>query len=62
MGDIPADAGYPGYPEQVWYLMSDDEDDAELDQDEDDTDLHQEGCRCGNVCMDCLGMSNRDFF
>jgi hypothetical protein len=45
----------------------DDEDhDTDLDHDEDDTDLDQEPgycCArspCGN-CMDCLGMSNRDF-
>lgn len=42
------------------------EDDTDLDHDEDDTDSEQEsyGCSarspCSN-CMDCLGMSWRDF-
>ena len=36
-----------------------DEVDADLEHDEDDTDLEQIHC-CGN-CMDCLGLSWRDF-
>ena len=41
----------------------DHDDDTDMDQDEDDTNMDQEeqGCSCGNVCMDCLGMSWRDF-
>lgn len=36
------------------------EDDTDLTQDEDDTDL-EHVCICGNVCMECLGLSERDF-
>lgn len=36
--------------------------DVTLCQDEYDTEeCQEEGCSCGNVCMDCLGLSNRDF-
>jgi hypothetical protein len=38
--------------------LEDEEDDTDLEQDEDDTNLEQD-C-CGN-CMDCLGLSWRDF-
>lgn len=37
-----------------------DEVDTDLDQVEIDTDLRQQRCDCSN-CMDCLGMSWRDF-
>jgi hypothetical protein len=36
------------------------EDDMELCQDDDDTESRQWGCDCAN-CMDCLGLSWRDF-
>lgn len=40
----------------------DHDDDTDLCHDEDDIDLSHDGCHCGNVCMDCLGMSWRDFY
>ncbi len=33
----------------------------EDDEDEDVEGDAEEGCSCGYVCMDCLGMSDRDF-
>lgn len=38
-----------------------DNDDEDFDDDETREDDEEEGCSCGNVCMDCLGMSWRDF-
>ncbi len=37
--------------------------DTDLYCDESDTNLEQDKseCSCGNVCMRCLGMSDRDF-
>jgi len=39
--------------------LDDDEVDTDLEHDEDDTNMEQIHC-CGN-CMDCLGLSWRDF-
>jgi hypothetical protein len=37
-------------------------DDEDIDCDDDDTEPEEEyGCSCGYFCMDCLGMSWRDF-
>ncbi len=36
------------------------EDDLDLYQNEDDSDLSQKECNCAN-CMNCLGLSWRDF-
>jgi len=40
--------------------IEDEEDDVNLEHDEDDTNSSQ-NCNCSN-CMDCLGLSWRDFF
>ena len=37
------------------------DDDQDYDHDDSEDEEREEGCSCGNVCMDCLGMSWRDF-
>lgn len=41
----------PSYWEEVF---------EDLDWEEDE--IEKKGCPCGYMCMDCLGMSWRDFF
>lgn len=44
-------------------IEPEDYDDTDIDHDEDDSELDrdEQECSCGNVCMDCLGMSWSDF-
>lgn len=42
-------------------VVEDEDEDFDEDRDDEDMDDEEQGCSCGNVCMDCLGMSWRDF-
>lgn len=37
------------------------DDDEDYDEDDDEAPEEEYGCSCGYFCMDCLGMSWRDF-